>query len=167
MKTESTPVENPLIQKLLSLSYERGTLAELRRFWSPTTLHYAYPVLGRLGIPDPHHPDAITAAIFAINPTHSSGGNGVGGACRILYRDQENESSDRHFRRLLSSEQLSEVGEQLYRISKRLERESIALDYTKLLWDLRNWAKKSAEIKTKWAMGFWQVSQNLGDGVEA
>lgn len=164
MNVESIPAENPLILKLLSLSQNRGAMAELRRFWSPATLHYAYPILGRLGVPDPRHPDAITAALYAVHPHHSSEAKGVGSACQRLAGGQEKESFERHFRRLLASEELGEVAEQLYRISKRLHKESIPLNYNKLLWDLRTWSKKSDEIKTRWAMDFWHLSQNPEKG---
>ena len=56
---------------------------------------------------------------------------------------------------------ISELGGQLHRIFKRLERERIALDYNKLAWNLRNWGKKADEVKTRWAMDFWKAPAEL------
>jgi len=70
-------------------------------------------------------------------------------------------------RRLLSSADLPELGDQLQRILKRFERDSIALDYNKLAWNLRNWAKKSDEVKTRWAMDFWQAPVELANTRDA
>lgn len=164
MKTENPPIQDPLIEKLVKTCDDRGNRAELRRFWSPATLHYAYPVLGRLGIFNQRNPgaitrnpDAITAALYAVSPHHAPNGLRVGQACRKLAGDKGFESFEKHFRRLLASEDLQEVGDQLHRIFKRLDRDSIALDYNRLLWNLRKWNKESGEIKTRWAMDFWQA----------
>ncbi len=69
------------------------------------------------------------------------------------------DSYERHFRRLLSCDaaDLEEVGQQLHRLIKRIERESIPLDYNKLLWDFRNWRNKSDKVKTDWSRDFWQA----------
>ncbi len=161
MKTENPPTQDALIDKLIRTCNDRGSRAELRRFWSPATLHYAYPVLGRLGVPNPKNPDALTAALFAVNPRHAPDGLRIGQACRKLAGDNGFESFEKHFRRLLASDALEEVAEQLHRIFKRMDRESIALDFHKLLWDLRKWNKDRDEIKTRWAMDFWQAPPEL------
>ena len=164
MKTENPPIQDPLIEKLVKTCDDRGNRAELRRFWSPATLHYAYPVLGRLGIPNPGNPDAITAALYAVSPHHAPNGLRVGQACRKLAGDKGFESFEKHFRRLLASEDLQEVGDQLHRIFKRLDRESIALDYQEVLKNLRFWKNYSETVKTRWAMDFWQApSEALTD----
>lgn len=164
MKTESTLVNEPFIDQLLKLCSDRGHRAELRRYWSLGTRHYAYPVIGRLGVmSEPKLADAITAALYSVNPNHQLGGASPGKALLQLAggNDKANgfDSFERHFRRLLACEDgdLQEVGDQLHRLFKRLERETISLDYNRLLWDLRSWRNKSDDIKTRWARDFWQA----------
>jgi CRISPR system Cascade subunit CasB len=159
MKTEIST--DPFIEKIIKACGDRGTRAELRRYWSPATRHYAYSHLGHLGaLGDHKKPDAYTAALYAVHPNHSHGPT-LGSACRKLAGDSGFESFERHFRRLLASESLDDVADQLHRIIKRMERESIPLDYEKLLWNLRNWSKKSEDVKTRWAADFWQAPAEL------
>lgn len=167
MKTENLPTQDPLIERLIKACDDRGSRAGLRRFWSPATLHYAYPVLGRLGIPNPGNPDAITAALYAVSPHHASNGLRIGQACRKLAGDKGLESFERHFRRLLASGDLQEVGGQLHRIFKRLERESISLDYQEVLKNLRFWKSYSETVKARWAMDFWQAPAELSTDSES
>ncbi|MGB0744101.1 MAG: type I-E CRISPR-associated protein Cse2/CasB [Opitutales bacterium] len=151
----------PLIEKLLSNCEERGRKAALRRFWSPTARSLAYPVLGRLGVPHFEHPDAYTAALYSIGPRHQAGGKTVGSACLQLaggsIKAAEFETFEPHMIRLLASKDLSEVSNQLRKILIRCERSDISLNYNQLLWDLRKWPKQSEDVKTKWAMCFWQA----------
>jgi CRISPR system Cascade subunit CasB len=171
MTDTSHPNNDPFIERLVKICADRGSAAELRRFWSPATRHYAYPVLGRLGVANPQLPDAIVAALYAVNPQHANGGPSLGKACLKLaggsLKADGFESFERHMRRLLASGDLAEVGGQLQRILKRLDRDSIALDYNKLAWNLRNWAKKSDEVKTRWAMDFWQAPAELASTHDA
>jgi CRISPR type I-E-associated protein CasB/Cse2 len=73
------------------------------------------------------------------------------------------ESFERHFRRLLAcdSSDLPELADQLHRLFKRLERESIAIDFNQLLWNLRTWHLKSTKIKTDWASEFWTAPSEV------
>lgn len=162
MKTES-PTNEPFIERLIRICQDRGHRAELRRYWSDTTRHYAFPVLGRLGALGEHKlPDALTAALYAENPNHQLGGNSLGRAALRLGAGDAFESMERHFRRLLASNgnELEELGEGLHRLFVRLarcENGPVALDYNRLLWDLRRWAKEADDIKTRWACDFWQA----------
>ena len=164
MKTESPPINEPFIDQLFKICSDRGYRAELRRYWSPGTRHYSYPVLGRLrALGEPKLADALTAALYAENPKHNLGGLSLGKALRVLAGGSEKahgfDSFERHFRRLLACEagDLQEVGDHLQRLFKRLDRENILLDYNRLLWDLRSWRNKSEDIKTRWARDFWQA----------
>jgi CRISPR system Cascade subunit CasB len=165
MNTTNERVDDPFVMKLTRLQNDRGSLSHLRRFWSETTLHYAYPVLGRLGVADRKHPDAFTAALFAVHPEHRLGGPSIGKAALFLgERKEEKHPYDMHFRRLLASETLAEAALQLHKLVRRLERENIALDYNAVMWDLRNWHKKAPDIKAHWAMDFWQAPAELVPG---
>ena len=159
MKTEN-PINEPFIEQLTRVCQDRGHRAELRRYWSPATRHYAFPILGRLGALGPHKlPDALTAALYAENPNHLLGGNSLGRAALRLGAGDALESMERHFRRLLAADgnELEELGDNLHRLFLRFEREGIALDYNRLLWDLRTWAKRSDDVKSRWACDFWQA----------
>jgi CRISPR type I-E-associated protein CasB/Cse2 len=158
MKTENSPTQDPLLEKLIKICTDRGSRAALKRFWSPATKHYAYPVLGMLGaLGKPKESDAFTVALYAINPYHEPNGSRLGQACHKLAAGKGFESFEKHFRRLLASDELEEVADQLHRIFKRMERDSIGLDYHRLLWDLRKWNKDQDNIKTDWAKDFWQA----------
>ncbi len=167
------PDDEPLIGQLLRLREDRGLTAHLRKYWSPTSrLSYAVPVLGRLRIIG-KLPDEITAALFAEHCRqsllHQPGGPTLGRACLRLAGGSPQadgfESFDRHFRRLLACESLDELGNQLARIVKRLQRDGIPLDYNRLLWDLRDWPDASDQVKTHWAMDFYQAPAELVDAV--
>ncbi len=153
---------DPFLKKLLEICDDAGTRAELRRYWSATTRAYAYPILGRLQVKDPRWADAVTAALYSIHPHHADNAYSVGQAALALgERKEDKHPYDSHFRRLLASNELDEVAKQLHRLIKRISRESIAIDYHTLLWDLRRWAKDSEAVKTRWAMDFWRAPQEL------
>lgn len=159
--------ENPaeaFILKVADACRDRGSAAELRRYWSPATCHYAFPVLGRLGVSSPHSPNAVTAALYSLNPRHAPNGLRPGQALKKFADDQK--SFDAHVRRLLASDDLEDVAGQLKRLFVRLDGESIALDYKRLLWDLRDWAKKSEDVKTRWGQDYWMSSKEQ-ENIEA
>lgn len=151
--------DEELIQKLVAACRDRGAAAELRRYWSPATRHYAFPVLGRIGVGSPRSADAITAALYALNPRHTPKGLRPGQALQRFAGGED--SFDAHVRRLLASDDLDDVADQLQRLFVRLDGEGIALDYNRLLWDLRNWAKKSEDVKTRWGQDYWMNSKEL------
>lgn len=171
MNDEAPQKNDPFIDQLISVCKDRGYAAELRRFWSPTTQHHSYSPLGLLRVFDGSdsrsHPrvadnaKAITAALYAVNSRHVPGGQSIGSACNRLAGDAGFDAFERHFRRLLASDSLEEVGDQLHRIFKRMDRESITLDYNRVLKDLRNWPKWSESVKTRWAMDFWKTPSDI------
>ncbi len=167
----------PLIQKLVDLhrGQDRGSLAALRGYWSGATRHRAWPVFGRLinYRPDQHGhayyvPEEITAALFAMHGrrilAHASGSSV--GSCALQVAGGRTEAPafeafERHFRRLLASDTLEDLAEQLLALVKRADRVDAPLDYNRLLWDLRTWNRKADDIKTRWAMDFWQAPAEL------
>jgi CRISPR system Cascade subunit CasB len=151
--------DEELIRHLIAACRDRGAAAELRRYWSPATRHYAFAVLGRIGVTNPRSSDAFTAALYALNPRHAAGGLRVGQALQKFGGSKDSDSFDAHVRRLLASDDLEDVADQLQRLFVRLDREGISLDYIRLLWDLRNWPKKSEEVKTRWGQDYWMKSK--------
>jgi len=166
LKTE-TPKNELLVDQLLGICRDRGNLAALRRYWSPATRHYAYPILGRLGALDAHRlGDALTATLYSTNPSHQLGGSTLGKACLSLGKGDAFESMERHFRRLLAfdTSELVALGDQLHRLFIRFAGDGIALDYNRLLWDLRKWSKSAEDIKARWACDFWQAPIESSQG---
>ena len=156
------------VAALCSLLHDRGIVANLRKWWSPATRHYAYPVLGRLRALDDDR-KTLLAALFAVHATggkspHAAGGASLGKAALQLAGGLKGagfESMEKHFRRLLAAADLDELAPRLQRMVKRLERESITLDYARLLGDLRQFGKFPERIKTKWALDFWQAVEPI------
>jgi len=144
---------------------DRGHRASLRRWWSQSTRHHAYPILGKLRILDDSR-KTLLAALFATHskdnaPAHKPGGHSIGSAALKLgggnTKSDAFSSMERHFRRLLAAEDLDALAPQLQRLVKRLEREGIPLDYARLLSDLRLFRNNAEKVKTGWALDFWQA----------
>ena len=154
------------VAQLVSLcAHDRGHRAALRRWWSDGTRHYAYPLLGKLYALDDDG-KSITAALYGAHlkdsaPAHVAGSHSIGSAALKLggNRSQADAfpSMERHFRRLLAADLLDDLAPQLHRLVKRLERESIPLDYACLLGDLRQFRSNPEAVKTRWAVAFWQA----------
>lgn len=157
MSKSTNPNYDAFLKRLTNSMADRGQRAALRRYWSPATRHQAYPILGKLGaLRDDRK--AILAALYAEHPEHRPG-NGVGKAARKLGKPQDGgHPYDRHFRRLLACEDLTDLALQLYRLVKRLGREGIALDYATLYRNLNYWANYRDDVKVRWAADFWQAS---------
>lgn len=160
------------LERLLS---DRGAVASLRKWWSATARHYAYPILGRLrALEDDRR--TILAALFAVHATggrspHSSGGSSLGTAALRLAGGSKGagfESMERHFQRLLAAKSLEDLSAQLVRLVKRLERDSIPLDYVQLLTDLRQFHTIPEKVRIRWSRDFWHVEeQDTPDAVQA
>jgi CRISPR type I-E-associated protein CasB/Cse2 len=157
--TQQKPEPNSLVDILAKVVEDRGKRAALRRYWSPATKHVAYPALGQLhALTDERR--AIVACLYAEHPEHRAG-VGVGKAARLLGQAKDGEHPyEKHFRRLLACRELEDLKPQLHRLVKRLSREGVGLDYTKLHENLNYWTKSSdrAEVvKLRWAADFWQA----------
>lgn len=169
--SESTSQTTSFLNHLIRICDDkanRSDRAALRRYWSPTTRYMAYPVLGKLGALEDRR-KCVLAALYAEHPGHQTGQT-VGKAALALGKRENGEHPyDRHFRRLLACEELEELGQQLHRLVKRLEREGVGLDYGELHFDLNKWAKHRERVKIDWAAGFWQVQTPVAklEGVES
>ncbi|RFC42797.1 MAG: CRISPR-associated protein Cse2 (CRISPR_cse2) [Verrucomicrobia bacterium] len=153
------------VSALIQVCGDRGLRAAMRRWWSEGTRHYAYPILGKLFALDDDRRTLVTA-LYAVHSkdsafAHVSGAHSIGSAAlKVAGGSSQADafpSMKRHFRRLLSAESLDDLGPQLHRLVKRLERESIPLDYARLLGDLRQFSNNPEAVKTRWAIAFWQA----------
>lgn len=154
--SQLTPDHTSFLQSLIRTMNDRGNRAALRKYWSPTTRHHAYPILGKLGaLRDDRK--TILAALFAEHPEHRPKAS-IGTAARKLGTPKEGEHPyERHFSRLLASDTLDDLAQQLHRLVKRLSREGIGLDYEDLHKRLNYWANYHEEVKVRWAADFWQA----------
>jgi len=144
-----------LLSALMCCSKDRGKMAALRRYWSPTTRHQAYPVLAQLhALGAEVHGDMILSALFATNPNHQPNMGPLGKSLLKLCGGGD-AAMDRHVRRLISLDELDAVADELCRLNLRFKSSGIPVDYEQLLWDLRRWKKESELVKIKWARSFW------------
>ncbi|MEM1221703.1 MAG: type I-E CRISPR-associated protein Cse2/CasB, partial [Verrucomicrobiota bacterium] len=158
----SHPTENTFLKDLArTVERDRGDRAALRRYWSETTRHQSYPILGKIhALKD--KPRTILAALYAEHPFYRKGMS-VGKAALQLGKPQNGEHPyDRHFRRLLACDEIEELAQQLHRLVKRLDRKSIGLDYDSLRINLYSWCKtsdpaKREDVKVRWAADFWMA----------
>lgn len=171
MKEDSFDDRNrAFVDKLVEQIGKSGARrAELRRFWSPTTRHYAFPILGHLGVLSSNPAYQYTTALYAINPYHKEDGRSIGEACLHLAgghtQAAEFKSFEAHFFRLIASESPSKLAEQLARIFRRLNRldeQQRSLDYCLVLKALLYWPNYSDQVKTRWSMEFWNASKSEG-----
>jgi CRISPR type I-E-associated protein CasB/Cse2 len=151
-----TDLQQQFLTRLQSIVADRGNRAALRRYWSPTTRHQAYPLLGQLGALSDDR-KTILAALYAEQPEHKTGQSVGKAALRLGDRKDGEHPYDRHFRRLLACDSLDDLAQQLHRLVKRLQREGIGLDYAELLKNLNFWANYSEDVKVRWAADFWQA----------
>lgn len=149
-------IKNTFLPRLQKIVDDRGNRAALRRYWSPATRHQAYPLLGQLGALEDER-KTILAALYAQHPEHQLGQSVGKAALRLGERKDGEHPYDRHFRRLLACDTLQDLGQQLHRLTKRLQREGIALDYEELHKNLNYWANYKEDVKVRWAAGFWQA----------
>lgn len=148
--------ENTFLTRLSRICADRGNRAALRRYWSPTTRHQAYPLLGQLGALEDKRKTYLVA-LYAEQPEHQKS-QGIGkAAIRLGKREGGEHPYDRHFKRLLACDTLDDVAQQIHRLVKRLQREGIGLDYELLYKDLNFWANYAEDIKVRWAADFWQA----------
>jgi CRISPR type I-E-associated protein CasB/Cse2 len=153
METDTQKEFLPRLQKIVA---DRGNRAALRRYWSPTTRHQSYPLLGQLGALRDER-KTILAALYAEHPEAQSGQSIGKAALRLGDRKDGEHPYDRHFRRLLACDTLEDLGKQLHRLVKRLQRDGIALDYADLHKNLNYWANYRENVKVRWAADFWQA----------
>lgn len=160
--------ENALLTRLRHLCADRGNRAALRRYWSPTTRHQAYPLLGQLGALRDERKTTLVA-LYAEHPEEKQGQTVGKAALRLGERKDGQHPYDRHFRRLLACDSLDDLAVQLHRLVRRLAREGVGLDYEMLYKDLNFWANYSEDVKVRWAADFWQapIAQMKEEVIEA
>lgn len=88
-----------------------------------------------------------------------------GHSCRGLATATNSEGADRRFRALLDLA-LTDIQPPLAALVRQMKSKGIAIDYPKLLADLRHWEHPNQFVQDRWARAFWGASQSLSDEAE-
>jgi CRISPR type I-E-associated protein CasB/Cse2 len=156
MPTIDKPDHSAFVKRLEKALEHRGDRAALRKYWSPTTRHHSYPILGKLrSLEDKRK--TVLAALYAEHPEQHEGISVGRAALRLGERKDGDHPYDNHFRRLLACDDLDDLAQQLHRLVKRLAREGIGFDYAFLHRDLNFWTNYRDRVKLRWAADFWQA----------
>jgi len=141
---------------------DRGALADLRRGFSETTEHRAWPHLaGWCDLTDSRERQIMStvAAGFALHGRSDLEAGNMGATLRGLAMgvDRQNaakalESFDGRFRRFLSCSSAEEVCERLPGVLRAAERKAVPVDFARLHRDLFLWGERT---KIEWADQYW------------
>lgn len=85
-----------------------------------------------------------------------------GHSCRALATATNSEGADRRFRALLDLA-LTDIRSPLAALVRQMKDKKIAIDYPKLLADLRRWEHPDQFIQDQWARAFWGASPSSSE----
>lgn len=149
--------EHPFISRLEQLreSDDRGALAKLRRgvgkrMGSPEMYPYVVPFL-----PDSAQDRELyflVASLFAMHPNAASRGKSMGKVFQEMKDDSE--SIEKRFVNLLSADS-EDIGGHLRHAVSLAKSKGVAVDYHRLLYDLRYWTHPDRFVQLQWAKDFW------------
>lgn len=149
---------------------DRGKLAALRRGFSETTEHYAWPYIAPYcEITDPRQRAiwltvAGAAALLEPKGFLSSNVGNMGATMRDIALglekgkkpDKALNSFEARFRRLLTCQTTEEICRHLIRAIRAAEAKEIRVDVVKLFWDLQDWENHAKrDVRVEWAQGYW------------
>jgi CRISPR system Cascade subunit CasB len=97
----------------------------------------------------------LVAALFGRYPCTIAPGHNFGGSYRQLHLKKESESLERRFVALLAADADS-VGVHLRHAISLLAAEDIAVNWARLLGDLRWWGQPEHRVQRRWAREFWK-----------
>ena len=146
------------IERLEKIQNDRGKMACLRRWWSPATRHYAYPVIGRIfgGHCIGRTEIEIPAALYAIHPKHSNDLVNIGDTCRLI-AGPDLDSFEARFRKILACQQIDgDLDQQIYRVGRLAHSKAVKINFVQLSEDLSKWKWRHRDIKVLWSRRFWK-----------
>ncbi|WP_027389301.1 type I-E CRISPR-associated protein Cse2/CasB [Chrysiogenes arsenatis] len=151
-----------LLKRLQERKNDRGIMANLRCILTPNKRHRAWPALNRLGIPVDDEVAAFIAGLYAMYPEETSTGN-LGTACRSIERSRDERRgedskltpTERRFQLLITAESGEELNSRVLRILMLAKSQGVAINYERLLYDLREWPHKRQRVQNEWAREFW------------
>jgi CRISPR type I-E-associated protein CasB/Cse2 len=149
---------------------DRGKLAALKRGFSETTEHYAWPhIAPHCDITDPRQRAiwlTIAGAAALLEPKgfmRSNVGN-MGATMREIALGSKQSkkpedvlnSFEARFRRLLTCQTTEELCKHLIRAIRAAEAKEKPVDVVKLFWDLQDWENRAKrDVRVEWAQGYW------------
>jgi len=147
---------------------EHGPLADLRRGFSKTTEHRAWPYLAKYCDLTSARQRAIWQTIgagFATiresenvdNLGHTMRGLAIGERKGKSEQTEALKSFDGRFRRLLTCRTPEQVCEHLPGIIRAASRKGVGVNFRQLFWDLMSWNSDKRDIRVEWAAAYWGV----------
>lgn len=169
----STPNDTPnraarFLQRLRTITNDRGKMAALRRAASSSTERQAWPVIYGLGEDIANLAACTVGALYAQHPEEDTNAFSFGVTCRRIATDKGKDfeipdSFDRRFRRLLACDSAEDVAGQLKSWIRFAAAKGVGVNYERLFWDLLAWNNHADRIKLDWARGFWPVRREAGE----
>ncbi len=151
--------EHPFISRLEKLRDDRNlaALAKLRRglgkrMGSPEMYPYVVPFLPEQERERQHY--FLVASLFAMHPDASPRGRSMGAVFRAIRGESESESVEKRFVHLLSAD-AEDMGNDLRQGVSLARSKGVAIDYHRLLYDLRYWEHRDRFVQLQWARDFW------------
>lgn len=99
----------------------------------------------------------LVAALFGRYPSPAKAECNFGGSYRLLHQKRESASVERRFVALLASDAES-IGVHLRHAIALISTEDIAVDWARLLRDLKWWPHPERRVQRRWAREFWRYA---------
>lgn len=176
MTTTQTPPRNRLDRETKFLQdiqdhikNDTGAKADLRRALSGEPKHirkvhaYVQPYIGKLSESEREQKrqeeqiwiPVTCLSVFYPQPfRESEKQRNFGHSCRSLATATNSEGAERRFRTLLDLT-LTDIQSPLTALVRQMKTKEVAIDYPKLLADLRRWEHPDQYIQDNWARAFW------------
>lgn len=143
---------------------DKGLAARLRRADNPATEYQSWELLAAYGIDLEKDyqrlPFVTVAAAIAKAKVERNGRLGLGRALAACYEDgRDSDQAKARLRRLLACDDLPELCRILRPLFSLIDSKgSQALDYTRLLGQLRRFAFNTQQVRAQWAQDFYGQS---------
>ena len=151
--------ENPFVARLERLrdEHDRAALAKLRRglgkkMGTPGMYPFVVPFL-----PDDRRGREqyfLVASLFASHPDPAPFERSMGSVFKTILGQTESESIEKRFVHLLSAD-IDDVGKYLRHAISLARSKGVAVNYHRLLSDLRYWEHRDRFVQLQWARDFW------------
>lgn len=153
--------KQPLVSELERLRdrNDRAALARLRRglgkpMGTPEMYPYVVPFLPENGAGREHY--FLIASLFALHPDPGGEGRSMGAVFKSIMAAADSDSIEKRFVSLLSADG-EDIGKHLRHAVSLARNKGIAVDYHRLLYDLRFWNHSERFVQLNWAKDFWSI----------
>ncbi len=140
---------------------DRAALAKLRRglgkrMGTPEMYPYVVPFLSE----DRRDQERLflIASLFAMHPEAGPRGRSMGGVFRAIQQQGGSESIEKRFVSLLSTDS-EDLGKSLRHAVSLAKSKGGAIDYHRLLNDLRYWDHRDRFVQLQWARDYWSYEK--------